>query len=115
MFLTWGLWKEVNNRVFRDTTKNSKELCISIRKQIQENIENYKYAPSKKIPSYQEMRIKKLWVIYHDLTNVSWVKQLIRRSTSSIPSNSGWIKCNLDGCSKGNLGLARAGGIVRDH
>ena len=27
----------------------------------------------------------------------------------------GWIKLNVDGCSKGNPGLAGAGGVIRDH
>ena len=27
----------------------------------------------------------------------------------------GWIKLNVDGCSKGNPGLAGAGGVMRDH
>ena len=27
----------------------------------------------------------------------------------------GWIKLNIDGCSKGNPGLAGAGGVIRDH
>ena len=26
-----------------------------------------------------------------------------------------WIKLNVDGCSKGNQGLAGAGGVIRDH
>lgn len=32
LFLTWGLWKERNNRVFRDAAKSSKELCMVIRR-----------------------------------------------------------------------------------
>ena len=27
----------------------------------------------------------------------------------------GWIKLNTDGCSKGNPGVAGAGGVIRDH
>ena len=27
----------------------------------------------------------------------------------------GWIKFNVNGCSKGNPGLAGAGGVIRDH
>lgn len=30
-------------------------------------------------------------------------------------SEGGWVKLNTDGAKKGNIGLASAGGLIRDH
>lgn len=50
-FLAWGLWKERNNKVFRETTRTSKELCLIVKRQIQENMESCKYKQAKKQPT----------------------------------------------------------------
>jgi hypothetical protein len=39
------------------------DICVSIRQKIQENINNSKYSPPKKMPSYKELRIKQRWGI----------------------------------------------------
>lgn len=50
-FLAWGLWKERNNRVFRDTTRSSKEICLTVKRKIQENLESCSYNQVKKRPT----------------------------------------------------------------
>lgn len=46
---------------------------------------------------------------------MNWEKQIIPKITIWIPPDSGWVKCNFDGCSIGNSGEARARGVVRDE
>ncbi|GLJ45844.1 hypothetical protein SUGI_0965060 [Cryptomeria japonica] len=40
---------------------------------------------------------------------------LLRKTSSWQPPEIGWIKCNFDGCSKGNPRVSRAGGLIRYH
>lgn len=37
-----------------------------------------------------------------------------RKLTRLIPSETGWVKCNVDGCVKGNPGNSVVGRDIRD-
>lgn len=70
-FVTWGLWKERNNKIFREVERSSGEVFQIIRSQIKKNIEASKNNFSKSWLNYKEMRIKKNWGISRDLTNLN--------------------------------------------
>ncbi|GLJ07710.1 hypothetical protein SUGI_0073000 [Cryptomeria japonica] len=38
---------------------------------------------------------------------------ILRKNYTWIPLEDGWLKCNFDGCSKGNPSLSGGGGIIR--
>lgn len=78
---------------------------MEIKCQIQENIEARVYTSSKFIPYYKETRIKQIWGLKEDLTKVNWLKYITRKNSIWSPKVD-WVKCNIDGCSKGNPGLA---------
>lgn len=77
-FVTWWLWKERNNRIFREVERSSGEVFQVIRIQIKENIEASRYNFSNTWPNYKEMRIKKNWGIRRDLTNLNCSNMLNR-------------------------------------
>ncbi|GLJ34459.1 hypothetical protein SUGI_0692980 [Cryptomeria japonica] len=40
---------------------------------------------------------------------------ILRTSWWWLPPDVGWIKCNFDDFSKGNLRISKAGGLISDH
>lgn len=101
--------------IFRETQRNNNELCMVIKTQIMENVEIGRYNYSKVMPLYKEMRIKQLWCLKKDLTNIYWDTYLSRKTTLWNPLERDQIKFNFDDFSKGNPGLVRASDIIRNH
>lgn len=91
-FVTQGMWKERDNRTFREVDRSSNEVCMAIKTQIKENLEVGRYSFSKVWPNYKEMKIKHIWGISKDLTNLNQTKMLTRISIVWKPPRKYWIK-----------------------
>lgn len=85
-----------------------------IKQQIKKNVSDASFSPSKVMLSLLVIRIKKRWVITHNLMNLRWNKFILRNDYLWTPADEGWFKCNFDGYSKGDLGLSRARCILRN-
>ncbi|XP_070030420.1 uncharacterized protein [Nicotiana sylvestris] len=63
---------------------------------------------------FPNLQLPQLWIDkcqYVEKLQLSIHSQAVRWSKP----DRGWVKLNVDGCSKGNPGLAGGGGIIRDH
>lgn len=102
--LWWGIWKERNNRIFRNREVPGWVLGQNIIRAFKENfrsqrntdqtfpIDNPKLSDNPKLQN-DNPRLTIMW---------------------NSPSN-GWIKGNFDGATKGNPRRAGCGGVLRDH
>ena len=52
---------------------------------------------------------------YHLIGNCSKVKSRISTFIKWVSPPLGWFKLNTDGSSLGNPGMARGGGVIRNH
>eukprot|EP00253_Pinus_taeda_P030811 PITA_30811 len=85
-FITWNVWKERNNRIFKN--ENSSSQCI-IEQQI--------------LRQLKEMCMDRN------------VKKLDNKPDYWHPPPQGFLKCNIDGASRGNPGIAGFGEVLRDE
>eukprot|EP01018_Ginkgo_biloba_P006149 Gb_11812 [translate_table: standard] len=106
----WQIWKERNNIIFKDKKKDVLSTCISMKSSVAENWKLIDFSDSH-IPDL-ERHLLSCW-------NLSPPKILLRDKSNRescrwIRPPEGWVKCNFDGATKGNLGLAGAGGLCRN-
>jgi ribonuclease HI len=96
----WGIWKERNNRIFRDDEVPSKILPDKITKCLVENFSVIKggnpFDGGNKGNKDKDKRSK-------------------RQEAKWIRPPEGWHKANFDGVAKGILGQAGCGGIIRNR
>eukprot|EP00253_Pinus_taeda_P008734 PITA_08734 len=89
-FIIWNVWKERNNRIFKNEKRSSQNLFERILKQIKET----------------------------GLIPQGWDRKVISRVSKQElwhPPPKGFLKFNIDGASKGNPGFAAYGGVLRDE
>ncbi len=95
----WGIWKERNNRIFRDREEPAIILGKKVSKNIKENLQVLKEEEEeegdRKIAKEKDRNLKR--------QDASWL----------LPPD-GWSKANFDGASKGNPGPSGCGGIIRN-
>uniref|UniRef100_A0A6N2MZS1 RNase H type-1 domain-containing protein n=1 Tax=Salix viminalis TaxID=40686 RepID=A0A6N2MZS1_SALVM len=84
----WYIWKERCNTTFGGDQGNWFGTILAIKRMVED---------SKKIQRNGNESPA-------EAANIGW----------KYPAE-GWIKLNVDGCSKGNPGIAGAGGVIRDH
>lgn len=112
--MAWGLWKEHNNHIFKDTHLPSDFVF----KKISTDISNNLLVVSPNVLSHNGIlkeygvNIVKGWNFGHHMVtpkvnlmdNISW----------NFPPQ-GWVKINFGGAAKGNSGQASFCGVIRDH
>ena len=96
----WGIWKEHNNRIFRE--REPLEFIIAEKIECL-TLENYVITKGKNIEEGGKYKTRK----------EDRVKRRQEARWSFPPED--WHKANLDGAAKGNLSLARSGGIIRKN
>lgn len=115
---SWGIWKERNNHVFRNTSLPAQVVTSKICRQIVGNfhsgVVDVIVFPKIILPSY-EFRM----ILSGDSIFISLFPQRIFASLQLISSWSfrpqgGW-RWIFDGPAKGDLGLAGCGGVLRDE
>lgn len=113
--MAWNIQKEWNNRVFKEERKNSNVISNIIKQQMRENVNTGSTCISKVLPTLLDLHLRKKWGIQPNLLKLNQNNVLLRESCSWLSLDSGWIKCNFDGCSKGNPSLSGVGGLIKDQ
>eukprot|EP00253_Pinus_taeda_P006221 PITA_06221 len=87
-FIIWNIWKERNNRIFKNVKKSSQCIYDPILRQIKE----MGLVPQGLLRKSSMVDVLDFW----------------------HPPLKGFLKFNIDGASEGNPGLAGHGGVLRD-
>eukprot|EP00253_Pinus_taeda_P003909 PITA_03909 len=87
-FLIWDVWKEHNNRIFKNRIGTSQSIMTQIIRQLKET-------------GLFPQGISKT------VSHITVDKDIWQ------PPPHGFMKCNIDGASKGNPGMAGYGGVIR--
>lgn len=113
--ICWGIWKERNNRIFREAKCNTQVVFEKICRAIKENIN----IPHK---NNQQWSITNMNDMERDiLTEWNLMHKVYRSENKNKRDNIvwrfleyDWIKVNFDGAAKGNPGKAGGGGVIRN-
>lgn len=100
----WNIWKECNNRIFRDKSAKPEVMVDKIYRGIFECLNETDHGLAAK----EDFNDR--W----NLSNIKSSKDKGRNGLVWFFSSQGWIKANFDRASKGNPGKASYGGIVRN-
>lgn len=109
--VVWGIWKDRDNNIFRDSYSSPEMVFTKIKWAI---FEILKYdGKSLLFRIKDELNLFNNWKISTSLDRNA-KKDKRDRSKSSFPL-TGWIKVNFDGASKGNPGPTRCGRVIRNN
>jgi len=109
--LGWSVWKERNNRIFREKARSANEVFHSFNRLVSENTSSNTLHVAEKPPTLVEVLIVKNWRLIADMTKIDNSKKMARQDTLWRPPPKDWIKLNFDGAEKKNTRLASGGGI----
>ena len=116
-FILWNVWKERNNRIFKNIKKSSQFIYDLIIKHINKTV----ITTIRNLPSNPPSATN--WRILCRLELQDIIPQGLVRKVSIVdrdldvwhPPPKGFLKFNIDGASKGNLSKAGHGGVLRDN
>lgn len=108
LHIAWGLWKERNNRIFRDSKLKVDSILIKVCQSILENFalirfDSTRCDPNMCLASYKS-RVTLNWKISSVPIMTPKASTIARRNIRWQPPPTGWIKINFDGATKGDLG-----------
>ncbi|XP_059070905.1 uncharacterized protein LOC131861213 [Cryptomeria japonica] len=110
--ICWNIWKERNNKIFRDTD-NSVDTVVGITENIlRENTLVCKWKKPQSAPLEMDCNWVRTWNIPNDFLRYENSKRMERLNTRWSTPSSSWLKLNFDGATRS--GVAAAGGIIRD-
>ena len=116
-FIIWNVWKERNKRIFKEEKTTPLRLKDLILKQIKETVSTTVHSLPKNPPTVIELRILKHLgmheIIHHGLNRKERGWEMEKEFLHPPPK--GYLKCNIDGASKSNLGTTGYGGVLRDE
>eukprot|EP00253_Pinus_taeda_P003217 PITA_03217 len=116
-FLIWDVWKEHKNKIFKSRKGSSQNIMAQILRQLKETVGTLIKNPPEDQPKDTDVHI----LLHLGLQGL--VPQGKNMNVSHIiidkdfwqPPPQGFMKCNIDGASKGNPGMAGYGGVIRDQ
>jgi len=116
-FIILNVWKERNNRIFKNEKKLSLYLFEQILKQLKEMVDTIARNIPKNPPSVTELRILNQLRL-QGLTPQGLDRKVLKLDSKPDfwhPPPKGFLKFNIDGASKGNPGTTGHGGVLRDE
>ena len=108
----WHIWKEMNNRLFRNEEKLEEVIMRIMQKLIMENILNTKCRLPKEELGWAACKIAERWGIQKNFKDFDNSKIIKRQQTKWKPATSTWLKLNFDGAAR--EGIEATGGVLRD-
>ncbi|XP_059068709.1 uncharacterized protein LOC131859164 [Cryptomeria japonica] len=111
--LCWSIWKERNNRIFRDKEATLENVFTCFLKLILENLSMAIVKKPPNPPSNWNWEIARWWNLPRSFAHIDNSKRLRRQNTFWSPPNPGSFRLNFDGVAK--HGLAAGGGVIRNH
>lgn len=109
--ILWGIWKEINTRIFRDTPLPQAIVFQKIQRAIVENLRIIG-EPCNPV-NCLEAHILNSWNLKSVVSIDS--KQSKRLEAKWYSPPHGWLKISFDGVAKGNPGPVGCGAILRDE
>jgi len=115
-FLIWNVWKERNNRIFKDKASPVSSILKLILKQLKEAVNILGGADTEKLIRQREAKIleKLEFKLHLPQCSMQINMNTSTRKASWHPLLMVFLKFNIDVASKGNLGEAGYGGVLRD-
>lgn len=116
-FVIWFLWKERNQRIFRDKNNPPGKIWEKIQRAIRETILAENWEEEEWNANPKEKRILARLNIEYNMIYPRKERHQRAQTQSQAQfkyPGENFIKLNFDGASKGNPGLAGFGGIFRD-
>lgn len=113
----WDVWKECNGEIFKRKTSMPQHIIAQILRQLKDTVRGLLWKVPKNPPLPQEACI----LLQLGLESIvpQGINKGVRQTNASMdiwkPPPHGFLKVNIDGASKGNLGLAGFGGVIRDE
>lgn len=115
--IIWGLWKERNNRIFRDASLSPVSLFFKIISAIRENfrlaVENIDILSCVIVSDY-DSGVAVQWKLSFDIAKPLKKDKMAREGVVWYSPPPSWHKINFDGSAKGNLSPTGCGGVLRD-
>jgi len=116
-FIIWNVWKERNKRIFKNEKVIPLRLFDPILKQLKEtvsiSVRNLPKNPPSEVELITLRQLGMEGIIPQGLSK----KNIIIETEKDFwhPPPKSYLKYNIDGASKGNLGLASFVGVLRDY
>lgn len=114
--VSWGIWKERNNHIFRDSSLQTDVVVEKVCRAISKNI-NVVFSVvssfSSILSSDYESVVSKEWRVV-----MSIIQRHVKKTRDGcvwIFPPLGWVKINFDGEAKGNTESVGCGGVIRDE
>lgn len=117
-FNLWMIWKEQNNRIFKNKISTQEKVCEGLVNNIRETILVEQWSlEDGQVPPHEARILLCLNLSREMVTPNAWKakKNNIESPKQFTLLGEGFIKLNFDGALKGNPRITRLGGIFRDN
>ncbi|GLJ45907.1 hypothetical protein SUGI_0966430 [Cryptomeria japonica] len=113
--IIWHIWKERNGRIFREEFHSREETYKSIKAAIEEVASGNIRKKTIRCYNTWDKKMEKRWA-FKELIEVRIAdKAKNRKMVKWLAPKKNWTKLNFDGASRGNLGKAGYGVVIRDE
>lgn len=113
--IVWHIWKERNERIFREEYQSREETYKSIKFSIEEVVSGNIRNKTIRVYNASDKKMEERWA-FKELYEVRIAdKAKNRKKVRWISPKKDWTKLNFDGASRGNPGKAGYGAVIRDE